>query len=110
MGDHATAVQLYNQGVKSAADRSSPSYLQHAFQQFCSAMNADPEWATAAYQCGNNASDLNHFQAAIACWRRALECEMPDITPLDVQDASRAKVLCNLGWRLESLGYTEEAL
>ena len=73
-------------------------------------MNADPEWATACYQAGNNASDLNHFHAAIACWRRALECEMPDITPMESQDASRAKVLCNLGWRLESLGATEEAL
>ena len=110
MGDRATASKLYNQGVVSAGDKSSPSYLQHAFQMFCSAMNADPEWATACYQAGNNASDLNHFHAAVACWRRALECEMPDITPMESQDASRAKVLCNLGWRLESLGATEEAL
>lgn len=110
MGDRNTAIQLYNQGVVSSADKSAPEYLQHAYQMFTSAMNADPTWATACYQCGNNASDLNHFYAAIACWRRALECEMPDVISTDIQDASRAKVLCNLGWRLDALGQTDEAL
>lgn len=73
-------------------------------------MYADPTFATAAYQCGNNGSDLGHLHAAIACWRRALECEMPDTGPQNDTNAARAKVLCNLGWRLESLGQTLEAL
>ena len=72
-------------------------------------MYADPTWATAAYQAGNNASDLGMLPAAIACWRRALECEMPDVNDVH-QEASRAKVLCNLGWRLESVGQTMDAL
>ena len=110
MGDRATAIQFYNTGVTSASDRSKPEFLQHAFQQFSSAMYMDPTFATAAYQCGNNGSDLGHLSAAIACWRRALECEMPDTAPQDNTDASRAKVLCNLGWRLESIGKTLEAL
>jgi len=72
-------------------------------------MHADPTWATAAYQCGNNASDLMMLPAAIACWRRALECAMPNVTDVH-QEASRAKVLTNLGWRLESVGQTLAAL
>lgn len=110
MGDRKTAEMLFNCGVTAANDRSKPEYLQHAFQQFCSAMYADPTWATSAYQCGNNASDLNHLHAAVACWRRALECEMPDTGDGASTDAARAKVLCNLGWRLECLGQTMEAL
>ncbi|MFA5897696.1 MAG: tetratricopeptide repeat protein [Hyphomicrobium sp.] len=110
MADRKTAEQFFNNGVSAANDRSAPEYLQHAFQMFSSAVYADPTWATAAYQCGNNASDLLMLPTAIACWRRALECEMPDVGPHDTTDASRAKVLCNLGWRLESVGQTAEAL
>lgn len=109
MGDRKTAERFFNNGVSTVNDRSKPEYLQHAYQQFCSAMAMDPTWATASYQCGNNASDLGHLPAAIACWRRALECEMPDVNDVH-QEASRAKVLCNLGWRLESIGRTQEAL
>lgn len=108
MGDRKAAEQFFNTGVTAANDRSKPEYLQHAYQMFCSAMYADPTWATAAYQAGNNGSDLMLLPAAIACWRRALECEMLDV--IDVQqEASRAKVLTNLGWRLESIGQTQEA-
>lgn len=110
MSDRQTAEQFFNNAVTTVNDKSRPEYLQHAFQMFSSAMYADPTWATAAYQCGNNASDLMHLPAAIACWRRALECEMPDTAGNDSADVSRAKVLCNLGWRLESVGQTMEAL
>ena len=110
MGDRATAIQFFNTAVASSKDKSAPEYLQHAYQMFASAMYADPTFATAAYQAGNNASDLHQMYAAIACWRRALECEMPDVLPSESQEASRAKVLCNIGWRLESAGLTSEGL
>ena len=110
MGDRKTAEMFFNNGAQAAQDRSKPEFLQHAFQQFSSAMHADPTWATAAYQVGNNASDLGHHHAAIAAWRRALECEMPKNGDVASHEATRAKVLCNLGWRLESTGQTEEAL
>jgi len=110
MGDRATAQMFFNNGAQSANDKTHPEYLQHAYQQFCSAVYADPTWATAAYQAGNNASDLKHYHAAVACWRRALECEMPDVNDHSITDAARAKVLCNLGWRLETVGQTKEAL
>lgn len=109
MGDRATAIQLFNAGAAAANDKSRPEYLQHAYQQFCSAMYIDPTYATAAYQAGNNGSDLGHLHSAIACWRRALECEMPDVNDDKLSDASRAKVCCNLGWRLECVGQTQEA-
>jgi tetratricopeptide (TPR) repeat protein len=110
MGDRATALEFYNAGVTSAADRSKPEYLQHSFQMFTSAVYADPTFGTGWYQSGNNGSDLNHLHAAIACWRRALECEMPDTAPQNDTNAARAKVLTNLGWRLESVGQTLEGL
>lgn len=110
MGDRKTAEQFYNNGVTAANDKSAPEYLQHAFQMFVSACYADPTFATAWYQAGNNDSDMMHFPAAIACWRRALECEMPVTGSQSSTDAARAKVLCNIGWRLESLGQTYEAL
>ena len=110
MADRETAIKFFNQAAASVGDRSKPEYLQHGYQLFCSAMHADPTWATASYQAGNNASDLNHLHAAIACWRRALECEMPDTGTQESTEAARAKVLCNIGWRLESLGQTLDAL
>ena len=110
MGDRVTAQQFFNNGAQAANDRTHPEYLQHAFQMFCSAVYADPTWATALYQAGNNASDLKHYHAAVACWRRALECDMPDVNDHSITDAARAKVLCNLGWRLETVGRTREAL
>ena len=110
MGDRATAEQFFNNAVSTVNDRSRPEYLQHAFQMFCSASYADPNWADAHYQTGNNGSDLGHLHAAVACWRRALECEMPDTAPQDSTNAARAKVLCNIGWRLETLGQTMDAL
>lgn len=109
MGDRRTAEQFFNNGITAANDRSRPEYLQHAFQQFVSAANIDPTWGTAHYQCGNNCSDLGHLPAAIASWRRAMECELPDLTD-NTSEATRAKVLTNLGWRLESVGQTLEAL
>lgn len=109
MGNRAVAEQFYNNAVSTLNDKSRPEYLQHAFQMLGSAMNADPTFADAAYQTGNANSDLNHLPAAIACWRMALDCEMPDQLPQDSSNASRAKVLTNLGWRLQCLGRSEEA-
>lgn len=110
VGDRRTAEQFFNNGVTAANDKAHAEYLQHAFQMFSSACYADPTWGTAFYQTGNNCSDLQKLHSAIACWRRALECEMPDTGPQGSTEAARAKVMCNLGWRLESVGRTHEAL
>lgn len=110
MGDRDLAKLLFNNGVAVANDKSKPTFLQHAYQQFCSAVYADPTWGDALYQCGNNGHDLGHLHAAIACWRRSLECEMPDTGDVALTSAARAKVLCNLGWRLETLAQSKEAL
>ena len=102
MGDRASAVQFYNQAVTAAQDSSNPNHLQIAYQLFSSACMTDPTLGQAFYQSGNNNSDLNCLHAAIANWRRALQCEMTD--------EERAKALVNLGWRLHSLGREQEAL
>lgn len=101
MGDRPAAVQFYNQGVEVANNRPYAESLTTAYQLFVSACYADPTYGQANYQAGNIASDLNHLHASVACYRRALECEHTQ--------EDKAKVLCNLGWRLHTIGQTQEA-
>ncbi len=101
MGDRQHAIDLYNVGVTAANDKSHPGNLQHAYASHVSSVYADPTFGLGWYALGNDNSDLNHLHASVACWRRALECEMTDI--------DRAKVLCNLSWRLHCLNQSEEA-
>lgn len=104
MGDRQKAIEFFNQAVKSVNDTGSdnPDRLKHSYQLFSSACLTDPTWGDSHYQAGNNNSDLEHLPAAIACWRRALQCDVaPDL---------RAKAMSNLGWRLHCLGQTQEAL
>lgn len=101
MGDRAAAVAFFNQGVTSSNDKTHPTNIAHAYQQFMSACYADPTWWMAHYQAGNNAFDLKFFKPAAACQRRALECEHPK--------EERGKILSNLGMILYELGEIEEA-
>ena len=68
---------------------------------FNSACVVDPTHAMAWYQTGNNASDMDFFHASIAAYRRALQCEM--------DDELKAKALCNMGWRLFTIGRLQES-
>lgn len=102
MGDRNTAVQFYNQAVTAVNDTNNPNRFTHAYQLFSSAAMTDPTWFTAHFESGNNNNNLNHIEAAVAGWRLALQCEATDF--------ERAQALINLGWRLHSLGRTDEAL
>ena len=102
MGNRKHASELYNAAVKAVADKTQASYLTHAYHMFSAACVADPTWGLASYQAGNNNSDLGRIPAAVALWRRALECEN---APLDL-----ARIYINMGWRLHSMGRTKEAL
>jgi len=88
--------------MEAVKNRQHATDLNQAYQNFSAAAYADSTWWQAIYQCGCNVSDMGQIPAAVACWRRALECQME---PLE-----RAKVLCNIGWRLHWMGYTDEAL
>jgi hypothetical protein len=102
MGDRKAAIEFYNEAVKTVQDRSQPSFLSHAYGLFSSACMVDPTFGTGWYQAGNNNSDLDRLYAAVACWRRGLQEDLPkDDIP---------KALVNLGWRLHGLGRTDEAL
>jgi len=105
MGDRAAAEQFYRTGEQ-AADHAhktnSSAALTQAYQNFVAAAFADPTWGQAAYQVGNNATDLKFPHAAVACYRRALECEN--------NASNRAKILCNLAYQLHVIGETDEAL
>lgn len=102
MSDRNTAVKFYNQAVASVNDDKNPNRYTHAYQLFASACHTDPTWFTAHFESGNNNNNLNHIEAAVAGWRLALQCEA------SIED--RAKAYVNLGWRLHSLGRTQEAL
>lgn len=102
MGDRQAAMRFYNQGAIAVGDKANPDHLKHGYQLFSSACMTDPTWSTALYQCGNNNSDLECLPAAIACWRRAIQCE--------IEPQEKAKALCNMAWRLHCLGKTQEAL
>jgi tetratricopeptide (TPR) repeat protein len=102
MGDRRAATDFYNQAVVANNDKANPQHLQHSYQLFCSACYADPTHGQSFYQSGNNTSDLNLLHAAVACYRRALECEN--------KPGELARIWSNLGWRLHGLGRTDEAM
>lgn len=100
MLDRNHAEQLYNQGVMTAQDKTYATNLQTAYQHFVSSVYADPTFGLGWYGIGNANSDLMKLEASVACFRRALECEN--------DQSQRARILCNLGWRLHCLGETDE--
>lgn len=102
MGDRKHATDLLNAGIASSSDKSNPQYLQHAYQCMASACLVDPTFPEAFYATGNVVSDLNLYHAAVAIWRRGLQCES---TP-----ETKANLLANLSWRLFTIGRVEEAL
>ena len=102
MGDRKTAVEFFNAGTGAANDKSNPVNINTAYNLFCAAAYADPTLWQSFYQLGGATHDMERLPAAIACYRRALECEMT------VQE--RANTLTSLGWCLHKTGYTDEAL
>jgi tetratricopeptide (TPR) repeat protein len=97
--EHAT--KLLIKGEEAARDKSAPTNQDHAYQLLSSACYADPSWAHALYVNGCTASDLVRPHAAVALFRRALECEqIPN---------ERHKALTNLAWELMKIGGQKEA-
>lgn len=98
MGDRARAVEYFKMGEQSVGANAT-----QAFHNFMAAAYVDPTWGQAQYQVGNNLTDLQKHHAAVAAYRRALECN--DFEPTDL-----AKVYANLGFMLETIGEIDEAL
>jgi tetratricopeptide (TPR) repeat protein len=102
MGNRAAAKQFYEAGEHAAQhNRNNTAGLTQAYGNFVAASYVDPTWGQAHYAVGNNACDLNMSYAAIAAYRRALECENSDV--------NLARIHCNLGWQLHIIGRTKEA-
>jgi Tfp pilus assembly protein PilF len=102
MPNREQAVAFYNTALQAFNNLDNPNRMTHAYQLFASAALTDPTWWEAHYQAGNNANDLNNGKAAIACYRRALECEMTD--------EQKGKVFINLGWKLYQEGHMSEGM
>lgn len=102
MGNRAAAKQFYDAGEQAANNnRGNSAGLTQAYGNFVAASYVDTTWGQAHYAVGNNACDLNLSHAAIAAYRRALECENSDV--------NLARIHCNLGWQLHIVGKTKEA-
>ena len=102
MGNRAAAEQFYRTGEQAAQNnRDNSAGLTQAYGNFIAAAFVDPTWGQAHYAVGNNACDLNMPYAAIAAYRRALECENTN--------ENLARIHCNLGWQLHMVGRTQEA-
>src|SRR5271166_1925686 len=102
MGDRAAAVKFFNTALSAVNETGNPNRFTHAYQLFSSAALTDPTWHEGLFQAGNNCGDLEYKEAAVACFRRALECQSTD--------EERGKAMTNLGWKLHQLGHTQEAL
>jgi tetratricopeptide (TPR) repeat protein len=102
LGNRDDATKLLTRGEQAAQDKSAPTNQDHAYQLLASAGYADPTWGHAFYVNGCTASDLLRPNAAVALFRRALECE------LDPEERPRA--LTNLAWELMKVGGQKEAL
>src|SRR5215467_15478498 len=114
MGDRATAVRFFNQGVETINDKSKPSNPTTAFQLFASACEMDPTWAHGWFQYAANCGGLseapeftveqrrNWIRTAVAGYRRALHNDQPDKEEL-------VKCYSDMGWRLFTLGQFDEA-
>lgn len=96
------ATRFYEQADKVRKDGSDPLNAKRSYELFSAACYADPSWWLTWYQHGNNHNDIKLFHAAVACWRRALQCEIAN--PID-----RAKVLSNFGWGLSQIGEIDAA-
>lgn len=96
------ATRFYEQADRVRKDGSDPLNAKRSYELFSAACYADPSWWLTWYQHGNNHNDIKLFYAAVACWRRALQCEIAN--PID-----RAKVLSNFGWGLSQIGEIDAA-
>lgn len=103
MNRRKQATQLLIKGEEAAANKSHATNLDHAYQLITSACYADPSWSHAFYASGCAASDLLRPHAAIATFRRALECSEPN-------DPEKPKLLVNLAWELMKIGGHLEAM
>lgn len=102
MGDRAAALQFLKSGEEAARDRGNQKNVDHGYQLMTSACYADPTFWDAFYRNGNAAVDLMRPEAAIACYRRALEC--------DLTANEKAPILTNLAWKLHEFGRFDEAV
>lgn len=109
MGNREAAVQMFNAAVTAANDRSQQGHLDRAYKLFVSACCVDPTFGQAFSQMSNNNADLGQNaahdyrfnNAAVAGWRRALECEQTD--------DERTRVLTNIGWYCYLIGQIDDA-
>ncbi len=102
MGNREHASKLIQQAEIAAHDKSRPTNVDHGYQLFASACYADPTWGHAFYANGNNAIDLDRPHAAVALYRRALECAS--------EPKEKAQLLTNLAWALTKIGGQREAI
>jgi len=102
MGNRDQAIHFLKSGEETARNKTDQKLIDHAYQLMASACYADPTYWDAFYRNGNAAVDLQRPEAAIACYRRALECA--------ITAHEKAPLLTNLAWKLHERGEFDEAI
>lgn len=108
MGDRVSAIKFFNQAMTAAQDKTQPQNANLAYQLYSSAVIADPTMAEGWFQIGNANGDMKLTPAAIAAYRRAIECGLGETTG-DFNPTRMAQTMCNLGHRLYHNGEFDEA-
>jgi len=102
MGRREEAQKILAKAEEVVREKKFPAALDHGFQLFSSACYADPDYGHAFFSNGNNTHDLGKLHAAVACYRRGLECELTK--------EEKIKIKTNLAWTLQELGQINEAV
>lgn len=105
-GDRATALNFYQKAVEAQSDQNAGPDLR--YQLLSSAVMADPSMGMGFYELGNINGSNFWRDAAVSCYRRALE--LPNGTqPGDMTPEWRAKAMNNIAFELHHLGRQDEA-
>jgi hypothetical protein len=108
MSDRIAAIKFFNQAQAALADRTRDNHLALAYSLYSSSVVVDPDFAQGWYSIGSSNSDMQLLPAAVANFRRALECPEGDGAGA-LSAPLKARTLCNLGHRLYHLGKFDEA-
>ena len=97
------AVAFHNHGIELVSvDK------QMAYRTLCSATAVDPTMAAGWYALGNATSDMQMYSAAVAAFRRCLDCP-ENGNPGDLDPTLRGKALVQYAHRLLNDGRIEES-
>lgn len=99
------AIEFFNQSI-TATKNGDPNL---GYRLLGSSVQIDPNFTMGWFQVGNANADTKNLPAAVAAFRRALEIGPTPKQPGDMDPATWARVMVNIGHRLYHMGRLKEA-